>query len=71
MPRDNVELVRGVRTALPPPGRTSSRRRNLAGSGVAVSEPVFQVFTFRRGLVVSQQDFLDRSKALEAAASRD
>jgi hypothetical protein len=38
---------------------------------VAVSEPVFQVFTFRRGLVVSQQDFLDRSKALEAAASRD
>lgn len=39
-----------------------------AGSGVAVSEPVFQLFTFRRGLVVRQQDFLDRSQALEAAA---
>ena len=38
-----------------------------SGSGVAVSEPVFQLFTFRRGLVVRQEDFLDRSTALEAA----
>jgi ketosteroid isomerase-like protein len=37
-----------------------------SGSGVAVSEPVFQLFTFRRGLVVRQEDFLDRSQALEA-----
>jgi hypothetical protein len=38
---------------------------------VAVSETVFQLFTFRRGLVVRQEDFLDRSEALEAAALRD
>jgi hypothetical protein len=42
-----------------------------SGSGVAVSEPVFQLFTVRRGLVVRQEDFLDRSKALEAAARRE
>jgi hypothetical protein len=42
-----------------------------SGSGVAVSEPVFQLFTVRRGLVVRQEDFLDRSKALEAAAPRE
>jgi ketosteroid isomerase-like protein len=38
-----------------------------SGSGVSVSEPVFQLFTFRRGLVIRQEDFLDRSQALEAA----
>ena len=38
-----------------------------SGSGVEVSEPVFQLFTIRRGLVVRQEDFLDRSRALEAA----
>jgi hypothetical protein len=32
-----------------------------------VSQAVFQVFTFRDGLVVRQEDFSDRSKALEAA----
>jgi ketosteroid isomerase-like protein len=36
-------------------------------SGIAVSQPVFQLFTFRRGLVIRQEDFLDRQKALEAA----
>jgi hypothetical protein len=41
-----------------------------SGSGVAVSEPVFQLFELRRGLVISQQDFQDRSEALEAAAAR-
>ena len=34
---------------------------------MAVSVPVYQLFTFRRGLVISQEDFLDRSKALDAA----
>jgi hypothetical protein len=34
---------------------------------VAVGEPVFQVFKLQRGLVVRQEDFLDRSEALEAA----
>jgi hypothetical protein len=37
------------------------------GSGVMVSEPVFQLFTLRRGLVVRQEDFLDREQALAAA----
>jgi hypothetical protein len=47
---------------------TTQQRGRGSGSGVALSEPVFQLFTLRRGLVVRQQDFLDRSKALEAAA---
>jgi len=34
---------------------------------VAVSEPVFQLFEMRRGLVVRQLDFLDRDQALQAA----
>ncbi|HEY2602375.1 MAG TPA: nuclear transport factor 2 family protein [Thermoleophilaceae bacterium] len=38
-----------------------------SGSGVAVSEPVFQLFALRRGLVLRQDDFLDRSQALAAA----
>jgi SnoaL-like domain len=42
-----------------------------SGSGVAVSEPVYQLFTFRRGLVIRQEDFLDRSRALEAAGVSD
>src|SRR5436190_2089361 len=48
---------------------TTQQRGHGSGSGVAVSEPVFQVFKLRRGLVVRQEDFLDRAKALEAAAS--
>jgi hypothetical protein len=40
-----------------------------SGSGVAVSERVFQLFTFRRGLVVSQEDFLDNEEALRRAAA--
>jgi hypothetical protein len=47
---------------------TTQQSGRGSGSGVVVSEPVFQLFTLRRGLVVRQQDFLDRSKALEAAA---
>jgi hypothetical protein len=46
----------------------TQQRGSGSGSGVAVSKPVFQLFTVRRGLVVRQQDFLDRAKALEAAA---
>jgi ketosteroid isomerase-like protein len=36
-------------------------------SGVPVSQRVFSVYTFRRGLVVKQEDFGDREEALEAA----
>jgi ketosteroid isomerase-like protein len=37
------------------------------GSGVLVSQPVFQVITLRRGLILRQEDFADRDAALEAA----
>jgi ketosteroid isomerase-like protein len=50
---------------------TTQQRGHGSGSGVAVSEPVFQLFKLRRGLVVRQEDFLDRSKALEAAGVRE
>jgi ketosteroid isomerase-like protein len=50
---------------------TAQQRGHGSGSGVAVSEPVFQLFTFRQGLVARQEDFLDRSKALEAARPRE
>ena len=47
----------------------TQQRGHGSGSGVAVSERVFQVFTLRGGLVIRQEDFLDRSEALEAAAA--
>jgi ketosteroid isomerase-like protein len=50
---------------------TTQQRGRGSGSGVAVSERVFQLFTFRRGLVLRQEDFLDRSQALEAARSQE
>ena len=37
-----------------------------AGSGLPVSQPQFQVFTMRRGLIVRQDDFQDRAEALAA-----
>jgi ketosteroid isomerase-like protein len=46
---------------------TTKQSGTGSGSGVAVDEPVYQLFTFRRGLVIRQEDFLDRSQALEAA----
>ena len=46
---------------------TTRQSGHGSGSGVAVSQPVFQVFTWRGGLVIRQEDFSDRSKALEAA----
>jgi ketosteroid isomerase-like protein len=49
---------------------TARQRGHGSGSGVAVSEPVFQLYELRRGIVVRLDDFLDRSKALEAAAAR-
>jgi ketosteroid isomerase-like protein len=50
---------------------TAQQSGHGSGSGVAVSEPVFQLFTLRGGLVIRQEDFLDRSKALEAAGLRE
>jgi ketosteroid isomerase-like protein len=47
---------------------TTAQSGRGSSSGIAVSEPVFQLFTLRRGLVVRQQDFLDRDEALEAVS---
>jgi len=46
---------------------TTRQSGHGSGSGVAVSQPVFQVFTLRGGLVIRQEDFSERGKALEAA----
>jgi len=46
---------------------TTQQRGTGSGSGVGVSEPVYQVFTLRAGLVLRQNDFLHWSEALEAA----
>jgi hypothetical protein len=49
---------------------TAQQSGHGSGSGVAVSEPIFQLFTLRKGLVIRQEDFRERSEALEAAAPR-
>lgn len=46
-------------------------RGHGAGSGVPVDQLLFQVFTFRRGLVVKQEDFGSWEEALEAAGRRE
>jgi len=46
---------------------TTLVRGHGSGSGVPVSTKLFQVAKLHRGLVVWQQDFGDRSDALEAA----
>jgi ketosteroid isomerase-like protein len=46
---------------------TTQQTGHGRGSGIPVSKPVFQLFTLRNGLVLRQEDFLDRSAALEAA----
>lgn len=38
-----------------------------AGTGLSTSQPHFQLFTLRRGLVVRQDDFRYRAEALKAA----
>jgi len=50
---------------------TTQQSGHGSGSGVAVSEPVFQLFTFRRGLVIRQEDFTNRTSALKAAGLRE
>jgi ketosteroid isomerase-like protein len=50
---------------------TTRQSGHGSGSGVGLSKSVFQVFTFKGGLVIRQEDFLDRSKALEAAGLRE
>jgi SnoaL-like domain len=50
---------------------TSQYRGHGSGSGVPINVPLFQLFRLRRGLVVWQKDFSDRSEALEAAGLRE
>jgi ketosteroid isomerase-like protein len=42
-----------------------------SGRGVPINQLLFQVFTFRRGLVVKQEDFGSREEALEAVGLRE
>jgi ketosteroid isomerase-like protein len=42
-----------------------------AGSGVPVSQVVFQAYSFRNGLVVKQEDFGTLDEALEAVGLRE
>ena len=46
---------------------TSNLIGHGTGSGVAISQRLFQLFTLRRGLVVRQDDFQDRAEAMHAA----
>ena len=50
---------------------TTEQSGHGSGSGVGVTEPVFQLFTLGRGLVIRQEDFLDRAEALEAAGLKE
>jgi hypothetical protein len=50
---------------------TIQYRGHGTGSGVPINVPLFQLFRLRRGLVVWQRDFSDRSEALEAAGLRE
>ena len=50
---------------------TAQQKGHGTGSGVAVSKPVFQLYTLRKGLVLRQEDFAERSAAFEAAGLRE
>ena len=69
------ELLGGVDARLDPQEALDFGERVLVttkltghgtGSGVLVSQPLYQVMTFRRGLMVRQHDFQDRREALRA-----
>jgi ketosteroid isomerase-like protein len=50
---------------------TAQQKGHGSGSGVGVSQTLFQLYTIRRGLVIRQEDFLDRAEALRSAGLRD
>jgi SnoaL-like domain len=50
---------------------TTQQRGHGSGSGVGVTEAVFQLFTLRRGLVIRQEDFLNHAEALDAVGLRE
>jgi ketosteroid isomerase-like protein len=47
---------------------TAQQKGSGSGSGVAVAQKVFQLFTLRDGLVLRQEDFVDFDEAMRAAA---
>jgi hypothetical protein len=49
-------------------GRVKGHGRH---SGIPIDQPLFQLFTLRRGLVIRQQDFAERNQALEAAGLKE
>jgi hypothetical protein len=50
---------------------TTEQGGHGSGSGIGVSQPVFQLFTLQRGLVIRQEDFLDHADALKALGLRE
>ena len=50
---------------------TTQFRGHGSGGGVPIDMPLSQLFRLRRGAVVWQRDFSDRSQALEGAARRE
>jgi ketosteroid isomerase-like protein len=46
-------------------------RGHGSGSGAPIDQLLFQVFTFRRGLVVKQEDFGELGEALQAVGLRE
>ena len=49
----------------------SRMRAHGRHSGIALDQPVFQLFTLSRGLIIRQKDFPDRKQALEAAGLKE
>ena len=50
---------------------TSHLSGHGTGSGVAISQRLYQLFTLRQGLVIRQDDFQDRAEALQVAGVAD
>jgi hypothetical protein len=50
---------------------TARQSGHGSGSGVPISGQIFQLYKIRQGLSISQEDFTDRDKALEAAGLRE
>jgi hypothetical protein len=46
---------------------TAEQSGHGTGSGIAMSQTLFQLYTFEDAMVIRQEDFLDREDALRAA----
>jgi hypothetical protein len=63
MSQGNVETIQAGRIPLTPETR---RHRTLDERIVVLGQPLYRLLTFRRGLVIRQDDFQDHATALEA-----